>query len=114
MFTQAELEHKVKVRNAQLGLRVVAFSIAVIAPFWIAAYVAYKLGFGRALEAAARPGGMALGLVYVVGVVRILRRGFKEHEVCCPKCGASFPWDLARIASSGICPKCGEKVVGRA
>lgn len=111
MFARAELEHKLKVRNAQLGLRVVVFSIAVIAPFWIASYLAYKLGFGRGLEVAARPGGIVLAVVYAAGVARILWRGMQEHEVSCPKCGAKIRWTLRRVTANGSCPKCGQKVV---
>ena len=111
MFTQAELEHKIKVRNAQLGLRVVVFSIAVIAPFWIAAYVVYKLGFGQNLEVAARPGGVALAIVYVAGLARILRRGMEEHQVNCPGCAAKIQWSLRRVSTTGACPRCGQKLV---
>ena len=113
MFTRAELEQKLKVRNAQLGLRVVVFSVAVIAPFWIAAYMAYKLGFARGLEVAARPGGLALAVVYVVGVLRILRRGMEEHEVSCPKCRGKIRWSLRRVIATGVCPQCRGTVVGR-
>jgi hypothetical protein len=112
MFTRAELEYKLKVRNAQLALRVVVFSIGMIVPAWIAAYVAQRLGFEREVESVIRPVGFALIFVYLVGVTRILLMPLKERDVVCPKCDYTLGLSLGKVLQTSECPRCKEKIVG--
>jgi hypothetical protein len=111
MFTRAELEFKRKVRNAQLSLRVVVFSVALIVPAWIAAYVAQRMGFSRGLQVAARPGALALLAVYAFGLFRILLRADRDPEVVCPQCKHPLGLSIGKVLISAKCPRCGEKIV---
>lgn len=111
MLTRAELEYQLKVRNARLALRVVIFSIAMIVPAWMAAYVAQRLGFERQVENVLRPVGFMLVFVYLVGVTRILLMPAKERDVVCPKCDTTLGLSIGKILQTSACPKCKEKIV---
>lgn len=111
MFTRAELEYRQKVRNAQLALRVVIFSMATIVPAWIALYVAQRMGFEREVESVIRPVGYMLIFVYLAGVTRIFLMPAKERDLVCPKCDTTLGLSIGKVLQTSVCPRCKEKIL---
>jgi hypothetical protein len=111
MFTWAELKFKSKICVAQLKLRVVVYSMIVAVPAWILLTVLQRLGLGTIADNSIRAVGFVLLIVYIVGVVIIIRRTQRDHGLVCPKCGALLGPELRQVSQKGECCRCGDEIV---
>jgi hypothetical protein len=112
MATRAELEFRSRACLAQLKLRIVAFSIVLAVPPWIAVYTMQKMGLNWLSTYLARAVGL-LGLaIYMIGIVRIYRRTQRDCDLVCPNCNRLLGPQGGGVNATGDCRKCGQKVVG--
>jgi hypothetical protein len=111
MFTWTELKYKSKICVAQLKLRIVVYSMIVAVPAWILLSVLQRLGLGTIADNSIRAVGAVLLLVYIVGVVVIVRRTQRDHGLVCPKCAALLGAELRQVSRKGECGHCGEQIV---
>jgi hypothetical protein len=111
MFTWPDLKFRSKACIAQLKLRVVVFSMIVAVPAWIALTVMQRLGFGGPTQNSIRAVGLALLILYLLGVGVVLRRTQRDNGLVCPKCGALLGPELHHVSEKGECCRCGELIV---
>ena len=96
---------------AQLKLRVIVYSMLVAVPAWIALTVLQRLGLGGAADNSIRAVGLALLILYLVGVSVVLRRTQRDNGLVCPKCGGLLGPELRHVNEEGECCRCGEVIV---
>jgi len=111
MFTWAELRFKSKTCVAQLKLRVVVYSMIVAVPAWILLTVLQRLGLSAIADNSIRSVGIVLLIVYLIGVIAIIRRTQRDHDLICPDCGALLGPELRQVTDKGQCCRCGEQIV---
>lgn len=108
MFTWPDLKFRSKACVAQLKLRVVVYSMIVAVPAWIALTVLQRLGFGGVADHSVRAVGLILLVLYLIGVVIIVRRTQRDHGLVCPKCDALLGPELRQVSDKGECCRCGQ------
>lgn len=111
MFTWTELRFKSKACVAQLKLRVVVFSMIVAVPAWIGLTVLQRLGLGTIADNSIRAVGIVLLVVYLIGVVWVIRRTQRDHGLVCPKCSQLLGAELRHVSEKGKCCHCDEIIV---
>jgi hypothetical protein len=111
MFTWPDLKFRSKACVAQLKLRVVFYSMIVAVPAWIALTVLHRLGLGGVADNSIRAVGLALLILYLVGVGAILRRTQRDNGLVCPKCDGLLGPELRHVGEKGECCRCGEVIV---
>ncbi len=111
MFTWQELKFKSKTCVAQLKLRVVVYSMIVALPAWMGLTVFQRLGLGTVADNSTRAVGLVLLIVYLIGVIAIIRRTQRDHGLVCPKCGALLGAELRNVTDAGACSHCSETIV---
>jgi hypothetical protein len=112
MISRSEIEFRSQRCLAQLKLRVVAFSIALVVPPWVGLYALQKLGVNWSSSYFVRGGGLFLLAVYILVIIRIVRGTQRDCELVCPKCTGLLGPQGGRVNTAGECRKCGEKIVG--
>lgn len=110
MFTWPDLKFRSKACVAQLKLRVIVYSMIVAVPAWIALTVLHRLGFGGVADHSVRAVGLILLILYLVGVVIIVRRTQRDHGLVCPKCDGLLGPELRQVTDKGECCRCGEVI----
>ena len=110
MFTWAELKFKSKACVAHLKLRVIVFSMIVAVPAWLALTILQRLGIGGPADNSIRAAGMILLILYLAGIVLIVRRTQRDHSLVCPKCNGLLGPELRQINDHGECCRCGETI----
>lgn len=110
MFTWPDLKYRSKACVAQLKLRVIVYSMIVAVPAWIALTVLQRLGFGGVADHSVRAVGLILLVLYLVGVVIIVRRTQRDHGLVCPKCDGLLGPELRQVTDKGECCRCGEVI----
>jgi hypothetical protein len=110
MFTWPDLKYRSRACVAQLKLRVIVYSMIVAVPAWLALTVMQRLGFGGVADHSVRAVGLILLVLYLVGVVIIVRRTQRDHGLVCPKCEALLGPELRQVTDKGECCRCGEVI----
>jgi hypothetical protein len=111
MFTWTELKYKSKTCVAQLKLRVVVYSAIVALPAVMGLTVLQKLGLGSIADNSIRAVGLVLLIVYIIGIIYIMRRTQRDHGLVCPKCGELLGPELRQVSDKGECGHCGDAIV---
>lgn len=109
MLRRSELEFQSRACLTLLKLRVVVFSMAIGLPAWLGASIVQKLGFQ--LPATGRIGWLVLLLIYILGVVVIIRRTQATFGLVCPHCKRLLGVELTKLTKSGDCARCGGNIV---
>lgn len=110
MFTWPDLKFRSKACVAQLKLRVIVYSMIVAVPAWITLTVLQRLGFGGVADHSIRAAGLILLILYLIGVVIIVRRTQRDHGLVCPKCGGLLGPELRQVTGKGECCRCGQVI----
>ncbi|HUS34734.1 MAG TPA: hypothetical protein VM680_05215 [Verrucomicrobiae bacterium] len=110
MFTWPDLKFRSRACVAQLKLRVIVHSMIVLVPAWIALTVLQRLGFGGVADHSIRAVGLTLLILYLVGVVIIVRRTQRDNGLVCPKCDGLLGPELRQVSDKGECCRCGELI----
>lgn len=111
MFSRAELNFKSRACVAQLKLRVIVWSMMVALPAWIGLAVLQWIGLGSVAVTAARIVGGVLLIVYLIGLVIVIRRTQRDHGLVCPHCGALLGAELRHVRPNGECASCDAVIV---
>jgi hypothetical protein len=109
MPSRAELEFNSRACVAQLKLRIVAFSIALVVPIWILVWALQKLQINA--DVPLRIGAVVFLALYGLGVARIFRRTLRDHQLYCPQCGKSLGAELKHVTAQGCCEHCSATII---
>ena len=111
MFTWSDLKFRSRACVAQLKLRVVVYSMIVAVPALMGLTALQRLGLGSVADNSIRAVGLVLLIVYIVGVIWLIRRTQRDYGLICPKCGGLLGPELRQVNDEGDCHHCGETIV---